>query len=141
MKKTLPCSWKTAVLAAALAAIAGCGSTGTIHGKVSIQGKAVSAGTVIVVGEDGMTVRARIKPDGSYRASLPFGLARIAVDLGGPAGLPPIVVPRLPSNLQRDDKPDRPQTLPVYSDVEKSPLMCKVGRGQQTFDIDLPDLP
>jgi hypothetical protein len=139
MKNSL-CAWQTAVLAAALAAIAGCGgSTGTITGKVSVQGKAVKAGTVIVIGEDGTTVRARIKPDGSYRASLPPGLARIAVDLGGPAGLPPIVAPRLPKNLAGNH--DRLQTFPVYSDVDKSPLMCQVGRGEQAFDIDLPELP
>jgi hypothetical protein len=139
MKTSLPRSWKTAVLAASLAAIAGCGSsTGTITGKVSFQGKAVSAGNVILLAEDGTKVSTRIKPDGTYRASLPVGLVRIAVDLSGPTGLPPIVVPRLPDKLVVKDHQEGPRVLPVYTDVDQSPLSCQLDRGVQTFDIDLP---
>jgi len=131
--------WKTVVLAVFLAVNTGCGgSTGTVTGKVSFQGKVVSAGTVILLAEDGTKVSTRIRPDGTYRASLPVGFVKIAVNLSGPTGLPPIVVPRLPSKLVVKDQQDGSMVLPVYTDVDQSPLGCELGRGVQTFDIDLP---
>jgi len=132
-------SGKTVVLTVFLLVNTGCGgSTGTITGKVSFQGKVVNAGSVLLLAEDGTRVSTRIRPDGTYRASLPVGFVKIAVNLSGPTDLPPIVVPRLPSKLVVKGHQEGPMVLPVYTDVDQSPLGCQVGRGVQTFEIDLP---
>ncbi len=117
--------------------LAGCGKpTGTVTGIVSQKGKAVNGGLVVLLSETGMKIQARIKPDGSYRASqVPVGTAKVAVALGGPAGLPSIVVPRLPSHLQAD-----PHKTPgtSFSNPDRSGLVCQVSSGDQVYNIDLP---
>jgi hypothetical protein len=131
--------WKAVLLASLLAKIAGCGrSTGTLMGKVSHQGKALSGGTLTLVSESGIKIQAAIKPDGSYRAAnVPVGPLKIAVDPRGSA-LPPVLVPRVPEHLRAADDGPGPSIPRSYRDAEKSGLSCQVSGGEQTHDIDLP---
>src|SRR5947209_17796776 len=59
--------WRPALLAALLA---GCAAgKADVTGKVTYQSKALTFGTVVVRGPDGLDIPGTINPDGSYRVT------------------------------------------------------------------------
>jgi hypothetical protein len=141
MNKTrvLRFSFHSALVLGLLALASGCGgSTGSLTGHVSFKGKKVSDGTVTLVTEEGMRITARIRPDGSFKATeVPVGLVKIAVKSRGQTGLPPILVPRVPDDIPVQTDGGDPVPL-SYGNAERSGLTCEVTAGEQTVDIDIP---
>jgi hypothetical protein len=140
---------------AAAAASAGCSTSGTVSGTVRFDGAPLPMGRVTFVGPDGRTTLAAIE-DGRYEvADAPLGPCKVKVEThfpSPPAGksgagrteeqrrmleqeqerLNPEMARRRRDVLARYvEIPER------YADPEQSGLACTVGRGGQTFDIDL----
>jgi hypothetical protein len=132
------------LLAIALVGLAGCQSgsdTGTVTGKVTLDGQPVASGIVTVLAKCGGTpVTAIISPDGTYRVEkvpageILVGVVSMSGDAGavwedlkkrGQGGRPPPPVPR-PVNLL----PKR------YADPGSSGLSVTV-KGATVFDLAL----
>jgi hypothetical protein len=141
-----------------LFALVGCGSGGAqgkLTGKVLYKGKPVTGGSVIFRPSSASenTVTVPILPDGSYTATVPAGVVKIAVD--NRELQPPETTAKKehPRNLPKvgnvgTDTPDprvNPQKpagtyikLPdKYHDVASSGLSYTVKSGSQTYNIDL----
>jgi len=135
---------------------AGCGSKGTVSGKVFYRGKPLPRGMVTFVPEGkGETRTARINEDGSYRIDrVPAGPAKIAViSYAGPSASLPGPGSRTPGIMERKPPKDAPPevkdifpsgktseyvTIPKqYEDPDKSGLTYTVKSGSQDFDIQL----
>jgi hypothetical protein len=128
-------------LAALALAAAGCGpSQATVSGKVTMQGKPVTAGTVLFVGGDNQIGTGKLDGEGRYVApSVPMGSVKVAVQtlrpeqVTGAEANRPKDAPPLPSRLTN--------LVPVpqkYADPETSGLTCDVKQRQQEYNIDLP---
>jgi hypothetical protein len=70
-----------------LIAIAGCGSTGTVSGKVTFKDKPLTVGEVVFTTDEGGHVfRSDLSQDGSYRVSgIPPGSVKITITTPYPA--------------------------------------------------------
>jgi hypothetical protein len=135
--------------------IAGCGSNGTISGKVLYQGKPLPGGTVTFVTGKG-AVSCPISAEGNYTIEkVPAGEVKIAVvgaemsksgevRMAGEAvrsgkvkmeQLPPDIKKKLESSSTASGQPI---WIPAnYADFEKSGLTCTVTGSKQTHDIEL----
>jgi hypothetical protein len=92
-------------------------------GKVTLDGRPFSAGTVVFVGSTGSTV-AEIRSDGSYRATnVPLGPVRVLLGTSGPAG---------PGGPGRNPLPQAP---PRYRSANSSGLTLTVSEGNNPYDI------
>jgi hypothetical protein len=136
---------------------AGCSSekTGTVTGKVTLNGKPVSGGTISFQAKSGgVPVTAFIAPDGTYRVELvPAGEVLIGVwsapsegaargevikksgsapPEGGGAKAPP--PPEAPSAAPAADKLEIPAR---YSDPGASGLTATVREGENTHEVTL----
>jgi hypothetical protein len=157
--------WPGACLALCLVvAAAGCGSKGTISGKVTYQGNNLNGGTVTFVSEKtGQSFSSPIEKDGTYTMSkVPAGTVKIAVSVPEPKGIPGTGQPQgggrggrpsdkvtfgppkdskfsgPPKNIDPTaNKNDLVKIPPDYSDVEKSNLTYVVVSGKQEHDIPL----
>jgi hypothetical protein len=138
----------------ALVGCGGSGAQGKLTGKVLYKGKPVTGGSVIFrpssAGEN--TVTAQILPDGSYTATVPAGVVKIAVD--NRELQPPETTakkearPNLPKvgNLTSDTpdprvNPQKPAGTYIklpdkYHDVASSGLSYTVKSGAQTYNIE-----
>jgi hypothetical protein len=115
--------------------LSGCGRKfGSVSGKVTYQGKALSSGLVVFVDKDGKVSQpAGIEVDGSYAAeNVPVGQVTACVETlplsGGDGG------PNAPK-----DQP-RPRFVPIppkYKDAKQSELILEVKPGPNTYDIEL----
>jgi hypothetical protein len=130
--------------------LAGCGeSLATVSGKVTLNDKPLTGGTVILVSEDGKkTEQVPIQADGKYSSDkVPLGNVKVAVwppPVFKKAALPPgYKAPNLPPGAPNAgvyaDRPDEesfdiPKTL---QDPKTSNLTVTVKGGSQTFDIPL----
>jgi hypothetical protein len=155
--KTRFLAWPRVVLGLALVPMfAGCGSKGTVSGKVLYQGKPLPGGTVTFLQEQG-AFHSVIHEDGSYRVTgVSPGLATITVSSPDP----PIPQPRTLSMEKMAEKatsrkieippevakhmgdPEagkrRYMAIPSkYKDEKKSGLSYTVKSGSQNYDIDL----
>jgi hypothetical protein len=77
-------------LAAMLTCMVGCGSSGSVEGKVSYRpsGKSLVWGTVVITGRDNIARSGMINPDGSYAVNgVPAGEAVIRVSSDNPKAL------------------------------------------------------
>jgi hypothetical protein len=128
-------------------ALAGCGPrTGTVSGKVTLDGRPLTEGdhTVTFLGEDGSVTSCAVEPDGGYvLRGVPSGRVRITVHSfpsarqlwiapaeGG--GMKAVGGAAAPAKTgQAGGAPER------YKDPEQSPLRYDVRPGSQTFDIEL----
>ncbi|HTU17057.1 MAG TPA: hypothetical protein VMG10_03280 [Gemmataceae bacterium] len=118
------------ILLAALATTA-CGKgEGKVSGVVTYQGKPVSAGTVLFVGDDKMPARGPIHSDGSYQVNhVPTGNVKIAV----------LVPPPSPAPYTKDPQRPPPSVAipPKYMNADTSEMTYKVSSGSQTHDLKL----
>jgi hypothetical protein len=130
------------MLAAAVGAAAGCGSkmppTGEVAGKVTTNGKAVTAGTVKFYPEaGGEPVATELGPDGTYRATgVPVGKCRVAVET---AHFKNLATP--PPGIAKQLGGPRTKYVPTPAKYEKpdtSGKMVEVQKDTQvTLDLEL----
>jgi hypothetical protein len=128
------------------ATAAGCGEPrGDISGKVLFDGKPLTVGSnkVSFHAADGRVIHCTVEPDGSYRLKgVPVGDGKFTVE-----SLPP--PPMLPAAPGKDGKMEligekgdpsagKAANLPTrYKDPKQSGLTYTVGKGSQTFDLEL----
>jgi hypothetical protein len=137
-------------LASLLFLLAGCGGTGTVSGKVKVNGEPVTAGTVTFLAEDDKSYQGNISPDGSYTVEkVPPGTVKIGVY--APSGAPPMpdfakkALGKLdiPKQAGQDVNPYdfKKHTGPVvpdnFMDPRKSTLTYTVKTGNQDHDIEI----
>jgi hypothetical protein len=115
--------------------LSGCGRPyGSVSGKVTYQGKALSSGLVVFVDKDGkVTQPAGIEVDGSYVAEkVPVGQVTACVETlplsGGDAG---------PNAAKDQPRPRYTPIPPKYKDAKQSELNLEVKPGPNTYDIEL----
>jgi hypothetical protein len=137
---------------------AGCGTTKTVSGKVSFQGKPMPAGTVLFVQDKAgktNTYTSQIAEDGTYTIpNLSPGPVKIAVQPLQPPNMPPraggqvMGIPTAtfgpeghnPYGNVKGDESKYVKNFPAkYKDPDTSGLTYTVeGSGSQTHDIDVP---
>jgi len=130
---------------------AGCSSKGTISGKVTYQGKPLTAGTVTFVPEQGGGAFMGYIREGQYKVEdVPPGSAKIAVSTPvasnrfiGKMQPPPEVLKSAVRDMPSADaaKQAVPEAVPIPSRFENpdtSGLTYTVKSGGQVHDIDLP---
>jgi len=131
--------------------VAGCGpdfkKRATVKGKVTLDGKVISVGTVVFHSEQNITGNAKLDEDGYYVMNdAPLGECRVTVSTprlppqgmahlkGAPTG--PVMPGTTPPDPQ--SMPSKIVSVPVrFSKPETSGLTFKVETGEHTFDIKL----
>jgi hypothetical protein len=94
-------------------------------GRVTLDGRPFTAGTVVFLSPSGSTV-AEIQSDGSYRATnVPLGPVRVLLAPGGPSAAAP------------DGRGPAPQQAPPprYRSADTSGLTLTVSGGDNPYDI------
>jgi hypothetical protein len=131
-----------AAAAVVLAALAGCGGgpeTGTVAGKVTLDGTAVAGGTVsFLTSSSGVPVTVPINPDGTYQAEgVPAGEAVVTV--AGPGGSAAgEVIKKGASNKKKGPPPEPEGLVPKrYADPATSGLGTTVTEAGTRYDIRL----
>ena len=129
-------------------ALVGCGgSTGTVKGKVYLQDKLVTSGSVAFHAASNQAATALIQPDGSYEAvAVLTGLAKVSVRPTVVVPVPKGAMTMDPAKMGAADKakidlPAQGKVVPIpakYSDPETSEITCPVKSGHNDFDIKLP---
>lgn len=129
-----------------LSAFAGGAANATVSGRVTMQGRPVIWGAVILVGPDGRSVAGRLQPDGAYTVSdAPMGEVAVAVISPDPlidhyktqirssrVAVPVAEWPAPPVDRQQWF------LLPKhYEDPRTSDLKLTVNRGRNEFDVTL----
>jgi hypothetical protein len=100
------------LVALAGAALADDAETGTVEGKVTLNGKPLAKAKVIFHLKDGNAISAETKEDGSYTAKdVPTGT--------------------LPVSIQGEGVPKK------YADRKTTPLQLEVKKGKSTADFEL----
>ncbi len=118
----------------------------TVSGRVTLQGRPVIWGTVVLVGPDGRSVAGRIEPDGSFTvANAPTG--EVAVAVASPDPLVQHYATQLKTSRERipvrqwaAPPVDRKQwfVLPKrYEDARTSDLKVTVTTGRNECNLDL----
>jgi hypothetical protein len=139
-----------------LLAIAGCGQKGQVSGKVKYKGNALPSGMVMFFDSNDRQVgNASIGTDGSYSATLPAGLVKIAVTtptgtLGTLSKEKQTAIAERAKKMKKgfnpvekleegkDLVPQKVIAIPAkYGNIAESGLTLTVLGGPQTFDIDL----
>jgi hypothetical protein len=143
----------------------GCGSKGTITGKVTFKGAAVPGGQVRFLAQNGKSYSGDINEDGTYTVkNVPTGPAKVSVvpneppaTPGGGRPGPPFGGPpkdrkiqfgppkdaNVPEEVKKGFDPTKTgqkfvKGFPAkYKDPEKSELTHSVTSGEQTYDIPL----
>jgi hypothetical protein len=111
----------------------GCGTQGTVAGKVSLDGKPLPGGVVNICDSEGQTRTAGISKEGTYSVSnLAPGKAQISVlTLGERPSL------REPEGRTKDSLGTYVAIPAKYMDKDQSGLGLDVKTGKQEFDIQL----
>lgn len=114
-------------LAALTLAAAGCGpSWATVSGKVTVQGKPVTVGTVLFVDANSQIATGKLDSEGHYTAQrVPLGSLKVAVQTLRPEQVRGKAANAVPVPQQ-------------YTDPDTSGLTCDVQRRQQEYNIELP---
>jgi hypothetical protein len=120
--------------AGALFLFAGCGrGTGSISGKVTLDGQALPGGLLSVTDSEDQVRTGRVQPDGAYSISnIAPGAARITVQ----------TLKSLPTIRSPNPKDAEPfgkfVEIPLkYGDKDKSGIKLDVKTGMQEFNIEL----
>ena len=126
-------------VAAAVVALAGCGGglkTGSVRGKVTLDGEPITSGTVGFVAADGRVETAMIQPDGTYEIKkAPAGDVVVTVQT-----YPPSPTMHRPDEAASKTKVARPTYQPIpphYGDSKQSPLKYAVKAGEQEYEVAL----
>jgi hypothetical protein len=112
--------------------------TAVVSGTVTLDGQAITFGTVAFVGTDGRVDQAMITPDGRY--SIPKAPVGDVVITVVTYPLPPQVQPPdQPASKASTDRGGAKYTPipPAYGDAKLSPLKYSVQAGDQQYDIKL----
>ena len=114
-------------------ATTGCGSYGSVSGKISYKGEPLTGGTVLFFPGSAGAVSSVIGPDGGYKVdNVPAGPVTIAVETKSAQPFSP------PDKAPTADAAPKTAALPdAYSDPKGSGLTYTVKAGPQTHDIDL----
>jgi hypothetical protein len=123
----------------------GCGSgTATVHGKVTLGGRPVTYGSIILASPDGTARSAALAPDGSYTVKdVQAGEVRVAVLTPDPArGQRPKRLSGPPAKIAAIAKadPSRPRWTRVpekYGNPTTSGITHRVSAGDVAYDVDL----
>ena len=130
-----------------LVVFTGCGeSTGSVKGKVYLQDKLVTAGSVAFVPPNDKVATAEIRPDGSYEILLvTAGLSKISVTAPTKVSMPAgkMMTPGKMGAADKAVEPAAPKgaVVPIpdkFGDAQKSGLTYVVKSGSQEFDIKIP---
>jgi hypothetical protein len=129
------CKWVFA--AAALLAVTGCGGTGDVTGKVTLDGAPLRGGIVTVYDSQQLNHSGLITSDGTYTvAGVPLGKADIAVETS-----PPAHFGANPRNPPRELWGPYTKIPLRYKDPTKSGFTLEIKRGKQEKDLPLQDEP
>jgi len=153
--------WACGVLACcAVLLSSGCGpnykARAVVKGKVTTGNKALTTGSVMFYGKDGLTASAGIQPDGTYEMpDAPIGECKVTVTVPPLPNDPSVrarlkgkgpAMPAGPKNPE-DSGPIAPplakipsEVVPIdtkYSNPDTSGLTFTVQKGEQTYNIDL----
>ena len=104
------------------AALCGCGGfkTGTVTGKVTVNGTPANAGTVHFQSAAGKQGMANIEPDGSYKALVPLGKVTVTVmEAPPPVGQKAVPIP------------------PKYANAKTAGLEFEIKSGSQEIPLEL----
>jgi hypothetical protein len=126
----------------------GCGSRGTVSGKVTHKGKPVVWGTVSVFASDDVQYAGQLTPEGTYSIpDVPSGQVRITVSSPNPDGTGRGGPAAANGGLGDSPGPEAAATRPPpgiwfpipakYSEPSRSGLTGTV-RGNTVIDLDLP---
>lgn len=140
-----------ALLTVLLAAV-GCGSGGGVNrggkltGKVTIDGKPVGGGEVIIYGADGKhSMSGKIRNSGAYEIlDPPLGACKLAVVTSPIKDVPPPTAKKGPVNFADPVTGEWPLYVRVpdkYEKAETSGLTVEVKGGDQSHDIPLTGKP
>jgi hypothetical protein len=147
--------WLGGGLVLLMAAAAGCGSSGTVSGKVTYKGQPLGGGNVVFYAEGKASQTSPISPDGSYSISkIPAGPVKISVETESvrphkppPGGMSKMVPPKdaIPPGVDPGGVYGPKEATakkyvkipPQYADAQQSGLTYTVKSGSQTHDIDL----
>ncbi|HTU94054.1 MAG TPA: hypothetical protein VMF69_28495 [Gemmataceae bacterium] len=133
----------TGVLAAA---ICGCGGgTGTVEGKVTVDGKPAVGATVIFSGGENRSEMAVVRDDGTYQAPrVPVGPVKVALMPAMMLGMGrgPLAAKGGKSDMEKVPKSAQPSSPPPaipkrYTDVRTSDLTLTVKGGRNEFNIEM----
>jgi hypothetical protein len=125
--------------------LSGCGSNGTISGKITYQGETLRGGTIIFASqEDKGSVVAEIGNDGTYTIEkVPSGKVKIVVEtssLAKRARIPSHSAPdgqKMPGGGSSDLKARYVPIPAQYESFDSTPLTYEVKSGKHQFNITL----
>jgi hypothetical protein len=123
------CKW--ALAAGALLAVTGCGGTGDVTGKVSLNGTPLAGGIVTVYDSQQQNKSGLIMSDGTYTvAGVPLGQATITIVTS-----PPTLSPINPRNPPRAMWGPYTKIPKKYNDKNASGFGLDVKKGKQELDL------
>jgi hypothetical protein len=128
---------RTTVAAGILFLVTGCGGTGDVSGKVTLDGTPLPGGLVTIYDSQGKNPSSMIAADGSYYlAGVPVGKADLVIE----------TVPAYGNPLNPLDPPHewwgKYVKIPLkYKERGKSGFNIDLKRGVQTMDLPLHDEP
>lgn len=119
----------------------GCGGgSGSVTGKVTANGKPVTAASIVFKGPTGLTSQTQVQKDGTYKMeNAPIGDVTITVANAtevadaGPALSPEEFAKKGAAGVPKMGT----QVPPKYGDEKTSGLKTTIKSGSQTYDIDL----
>lgn len=123
--------------------LVGCGpGYGDLQGKVTLDDKPLTSGTVTTFGSDGLPKQGLIKEDGTYTVEkIAAGTIKLAVTSIDPEANVPKGREKGPQGKIERPKADRSKWFPIpadYGDTEKSGITFELKSGpKNTFDIKL----
>lgn len=134
----------TLALPLAALTLAGCsGGTVPVTGKVTLDGKVLSAGTVTFLNEQQKSVQTSIiSKDGTYSVQIATGPCKITVTVPPTAGDMPEGMKMDPSKMGAAGKAATVDAQVVdvpakYKDMKTTPLAVTLESGQKTHNIEM----
>jgi hypothetical protein len=129
------------LMIASIGLVCGCGSSATVSGKVSFDGRPVTYGSVIFLCDDNTAYSTAIQPDGTYRLEqIRSGDVKIGVITPAPSKSSkhqrstPLADAKAASPGAKSDRIMVPKR---FRDPVGSGLIAKIGSGNVSYDIDI----
>ena len=125
--------WGIVAWVVGLSAILGCNMgaspLASVDGAVTLNGKPIPDGSIVMVNDQGSIATAALQPDGSYSLKCPPGTYLVAVT---PPPAPDPLAPKVTGT-----PPKRIDIPRSYLDVGTSGLSAEIKEGGNKFDFDL----